>query len=147
MKNKSKKRCVNHSDRFVFSGDLCINCYRFLHAKPLTKTPIKPVSEKQKNMLVVYRMLRRKYLKEHPQCEVNLLGCTIQSTEIHHTAKKYTTDLWLNIKLFKAVCRTCHNRIEASPLLAKNLGIYNYTLSNEKDIPFIADDFIPMLDD
>lgn len=122
-----KKRCKNHPDRPLWSKGMCYECYLKEYGRQsLTKTPLAPISEKHKNLLTVYRLKRRRYLREHMYCEIQLEGCTRFSTEIHHTAKKATMADWLNEAKFMAVCRHCHHQVEMSPKLAKELGIYNY---------------------
>lgn len=123
----SKKKCPNHPDRPLWSKGLCYQCHLKEYGMVrLNKTPLKPMSERQKNILSIYRMMRRKYLREHMFCEIQLEGCTKFAEEIHHTAKKHTLATWLDKEKFMATCRNCHHKVEMSPKLAKELGIYNY---------------------
>ena len=81
------------------------------------KKAIAPVSEKRLGELAEYRVVREKYMKEHPECEV----CGEESGEIHHkngrTNKRLTDD-----KYFLAVCRGCHNFIHDNPKEAREEG-------------------------
>lgn len=129
----SKKFCPNHPSNKLWSQGMCIVCYRKQYAKPLKKTPLAPISNIQKNMLAVYRMQRRAYLREHPYCQIQLDGCTRKATEIHHSAKKYSKKLWLDQNHYVGTCRNCHQKVENSPDLAREKGIYNYKILNEED--------------
>jgi len=87
---------------------------------------MRKISSKQSKLLRKYAKVRKEYLSEHPLCEIDLPGCTRRATEIHHTAKKSTAELWLDTSKMKASCSYCHHEVEMSPNLAKELGIYNY---------------------
>ena len=87
---------------------------------------MRKVSTKQAKLLRKYAKVRKEYLSEHPLCEIDLPGCTRKATEIHHTAKKQTEQLWLDKKYMRSSCNECHCEVEKSPSLAKELGIYNY---------------------
>lgn len=67
-------------------------------------------SEKKASKILPYAVLRRRYLDEHPVCEVHLTGCTGLSEEIHHCGTEEKD--FLNTKTWKAVCRHDHNVIE-----------------------------------
>jgi len=94
----------------------------------IKRTKIKKISDKHKDIVRKYSKLRKEYLKKHPLCKIVLPGCTRLATEIHHSGKKYSEQLWLDTSLFISVCSSCHKKIEQSPSLAKELGIYNYKL-------------------
>lgn len=69
-----------------------------------------------------YLKLREKYLNENPTCEINVDGCTIDATEIHH-AKGRIGYLLTEIEFFKATCRKCHIWAELHPKEAKEKGV------------------------
>lgn len=89
------------------------------YAKPYPKPEKQPkkakkripkTSAKRKAQLVIYRPLRKRYLLDHPKCEIKLIGCTGKSTQIHHTSM---SDLdFLNTKTWKATCDGCHDQTE-----------------------------------
>lgn len=74
-------------------------------------TPVRKVSAKQAKELQDYGVLRRIYLQEHPECEVNLPGiCDGQATTVHHCAKRGKN--LLKADTFKSACMPCHEFIE-----------------------------------
>lgn len=86
------------------------------------RKPIKPVSDKQTKRLAEYRVVRDKYMKEHPICEARLQGCRTLSTDLHHGAGR-NGELLTNLKYFKALCRNCHNWVHENDLEAQELGL------------------------
>ena len=83
------------------------------------KSPIKGKKEgfKQKGMRKVskkrakqerqYRPIRKKFLQDHPFCELKLPGCAGAATQIHHAEGRENNRL-LNIDDFKSCCDNCH---------------------------------------
>jgi hypothetical protein len=69
----------------------------------------------------VYSTRRIAYLALHNVCEAKLPGCGIKAIEIHHKAGRIGENL-TRISGFLAVCRSCHDEIEADPEMAKELG-------------------------
>lgn len=67
------------------------------------------ISESLEAKLKVYRPLRDKYMREHPECEI----CNNPSQDLHHKAGrgKFLSD----VTTFMAVCRRCHNYIHENP--------------------------------
>lgn len=89
--------------------------------KPAKKKPIAKVSAKMKESLKVYSKLRKEYLKENPNCEAGLDGCTGKSGEIHHMKGRGKN---LNeVSTWKAVCRSCHHWITENSEEAIKLGL------------------------
>jgi hypothetical protein len=126
-KEKICKGC-NLSKR-LFSKGLCLSCYKKTHPyKIKTLKPINKVSSKQQQIIRKYSLVRKEFLLAHPTCTISLPDCTRKATEVHHSGKKFSEETWLDTSLFISCCRNCHNQIEASPELAKKLGIYNYKL-------------------
>lgn len=83
--------------------------------------PIPKVSQKQVERLAQYRKVRDHFMKEHPNCQARLQGCTIKSTDCHHSRGK-VGDLLTDNRYFKALCRSCHSYIETHPFNAKEMG-------------------------
>lgn len=78
-----------------------------------------------------YSIVRKEYLDKNPYCEARIPGCTIQASEVHHKAGKIGAKL-TDVSNFLAVCRSCHDKIEANPDFAKEEG---FSLSRlNKDI-------------
>lgn len=95
-------------------------------SKPMpTRSKVKPVSDKQKERLDEYKVLRWEYLIAHPKCEMRLIGCEDTATEIHHTAGRGKQ---LNVvSSWKATCRHCHStlhdKLSASEARGKGLKL------------------------
>ncbi|GAC1414464.1 MAG: hypothetical protein NVSMB66_7540 [Candidatus Doudnabacteria bacterium] len=69
-----------------------------------------------------YEKEKKKYLKEHPLCEMRP-GCKNLSTQIHHMKKRRTPDHRINPKWFRASCTGCNLWAESHPKQALELGI------------------------
>ena len=73
---------------------------------------IPKVSEKLKAALIDYKKLRLEHLKEHPDCQVKLIGCQNHrpTNTVHHCAKRGKN---LSKKeYFKTACTYCHDQTE-----------------------------------
>lgn len=71
---------------------------------------IRKVSTKQAKELRTYSKVREEYLKDHPFCQLKLVGCMIKATDIHHIHKRGKS---LNsTETFLAACRHCHTILE-----------------------------------
>jgi hypothetical protein len=93
--------------------------------KKIYKAPAK-VSEKRKVLNAEYSILRDQFLKNHDKCELKLLGCTIMSNEVHHTASGTNKVKNLNnVSTWKAACTTCHMELhdKMAARLARELGL------------------------
>lgn len=89
---------------------------------------LKIVTPKQARIVRKYLKKRNKYLEqpENQLCRIDTSGCTRRATEVHHSGKKWSEDMWLDESLFIPCCNNCHRKVENSPELARELGIYNY---------------------
>jgi hypothetical protein len=113
----------------------CINYQRYCrihigYSIPKVKE-VNKVSENQKETLKEYKKVRSAYLKEHATCQAQLEGCKGKATEIHHRAGKASRELYLETKLFLAVCPSCHKIIEVNPAFAKQKGFSVSRLSKQ----------------
>jgi len=94
--------------------------YKRIDGKPYCKpcaykaegklTRIKPIAKKRASELAEYKVVREKFLKQHPYCEIKKPGCTGNATDVHHMGGKWNKDL-LDSSKFLAVCRNCHDII------------------------------------
>jgi hypothetical protein len=92
-----------------------------LPAKPKSVLKrIKSVSDKKLIELAEYRVVRDKYLSEHPICEFHTCDCRV--IELHHMAGRIGK-LLTNPKYFKSLCREHHNYVELHPVEAKEMGL------------------------
>ncbi len=90
------------------------------------RTPIKKVSEKRKVLNQEYKPLREKFLIDHPECEIKLIGCQHKSTQIHHTASGWNKATNLNnTATWKASCDFCNQHLHdtMSAKEARELGL------------------------
>ena len=90
------------------------------NAKLQAKTFLKKKSSKQQKLDALYSVLRESFLKANPYCKARLLGCQINSTDIHHKCGR--GKFMLDSTTFLSVCRICHNQIEENPIMAKAMG-------------------------
>jgi|ADGO01.1.fsa_nt_gi hypothetical protein len=86
------------------------------------KKPIPRISKKRQKEIREYSKERKKFLTEGDKCEAGLPGCTITATDVHHMRGRAGGN-FLNRETWLKVCRSCHTRIEQSPLMAKKLGL------------------------
>ena len=92
--------------------------------KEKKKYVIPKVTAKRKEENKAYTPLRKKYLEDHPECQVKLLGiCTGKALEIHHVSTSHKD--FLNIKTWKSSCKECHRFLETvlSAQDRRNLGL------------------------
>lgn len=75
--------------------------------------PPSKMSQKRAAEMSEYIPLRAEFLKENPTCAVKFEGCTRQSTDVHH--RSMSADDFLIVDTWLAVCRTCHDKLEALP--------------------------------
>ena len=125
---KSKKPCPLHPNMKRWANGVCIKCHRKKYGLPAKEFATEPITEKEKNELAVHRMKHNRYLRQHPFCEIKLMGCSLQSYEINHKAAENKDNTWSNEEYFIAGCKSCTDKIKNSPALARNLKIYNYSV-------------------
>lgn len=129
QKLKICRRCKKKKK--LFSNKMCLECCRIVNPpKPLKKSRVKPISTTQKKRNEKYAEKRKIYLEEKKLCEARLDGCTVESTEIHHPRGRDGDNLF---GPFLAVCRNCHQFIEANPEEAKRLGFSETRLKKEEE--------------
>lgn len=106
------------------SSGSCMKAYNESKPKKGTNIPpskrsslIKPISDKKKKELVLYRKLRDEYMKNNPVCE----WCKSKpSQDLHH--RKPRAYYLCDISVFSALCRECHNRCESDHEAARKAG-------------------------
>ncbi len=115
----------------VFSHGFCRLHQRFnpkfkfpeFKKSPIKKTfnKISPVSDKRLEEMKEYRIVRDAFMITHPICQAKVEGCTYYSCDNHHRKGK-EGKLLCDVKWFMAVCRHCHNWIDANPNKAREKG-------------------------
>lgn len=94
--------------------------YGDVKPKPEPK-PIPQKSEKRKKVDAEYSKLKKQMMSESNKCEAGLAGCDKIAVDLHHKAKRTPKNICDRNNLLR-VCRPCHQKIEANPLMALELG-------------------------
>jgi hypothetical protein len=126
MAIKRNKCNSSGCEQYRFKAGLCLMHHKLEHPeeyqikksdKPLKQTPlkrklvsIKKVSDKQKERLEKYFLLRDQYFLEHPICEFP--GCNSKEIDLHHKSLRIGESLYEN---FMSCCRYHHNYIHSHP--------------------------------
>lgn len=77
------------------------------------KKGIKPVSDKRAEInKKQYVPASKRFVKEHPECELKMEGCTGKSQCVHHTKGKATIELLLDEQWWKGSCYHCNTLVE-----------------------------------
>lgn len=86
-----------------------------------SRTPINPVSDRQRDFLDDYHAKREVALEEvDNRCQAQLYGCMVVATETHHKAGRLGEDA--NTQLLP-VCRSCHQQITEHKVNDYELGL------------------------
>ena len=101
----------------VFSKGYCKYHWNIEYGKP-----IKKISDKQKEIIDEYKIVRDAYMKKNIVCEANFIGCTGLATQCHHKIPKHSKKTWLDDSEFMAVCFNCHDYIHVHDEEARKLG-------------------------
>jgi hypothetical protein len=84
--------------------------------------PIAKVSKKQAISNKQYSQLREDFLKSNPLCIAKLPDCTRIATDVHHK-KGRVGKFFLDTSTWCGLCRSCHQKVELDPKMAKELGL------------------------
>lgn len=98
----------------------CWSCQRQEH-KPTRVSKPRPRSLKKIKLDKQYSMLRVNFLTLHQHCQAALPGCSRVASEVHHKKGK-VGELYLDVRYWLAVCRSCHQWIETHPADAQEKG-------------------------
>lgn len=99
-RNPCKKEGCNYPR---FSGGYC-KLHQSHRTDKKIKTKIKPIGDKRKERLVIYRERRDVFLKANPTC----WNCGNSPTELHHKCGR-ENELLIEESNFVALCRKCHD--------------------------------------
>ena len=67
------------------------------------------MSSHRQRVMRKFAKLKKKYLEDHPLCEICLLrGVKSPAIDVHHAKGKISEELYLDESNFVAVCRLCH---------------------------------------
>jgi hypothetical protein len=133
MQSKLKVCYKCNQEKIIWKNDAgkryCKDCW--YQVKPVTKTitsktPIKPISDKQQKINVVYSLARKEFLsrKNNQCCEAKITqectGCRSEYLTIHHSKGRHK--YMLDTTTWKVLCLSCHTYIETHPDEARTLG-------------------------
>ncbi len=111
--------CLECDNPVVEFNGLCASC-NHAHRKAERDSkkvkvfkPIPKVSEEKAKELKEYTKLKKNYLEHKMACEMKFQGCSITSTDIHHTSLSATN--FLNTDTWVGCCRYCHTVCENMP--------------------------------
>ncbi len=123
LKNKECVEC-GRDNQPHFSKGRCKDCAQKSYNKPKQNSSINKVSEKRKQEQKSYSVLRKLFLEANPECACGgkIPGCDGMATDIHH-ARGRTGSLYLDVRHFKGLTRSCHAFVELNPLKAKEMGL------------------------
>ncbi len=87
----------------------------------IRRVPLRPRSIKRAEQEREYSERRKRYLAEHPICEL-WPGCKRRATEIHHIRGRNGKRL-NDERYWRSGCMQCHRRVHDSPAEARELGL------------------------
>jgi 5-methylcytosine-specific restriction endonuclease McrA len=119
-KKKICSACLQET--FLFKSTpvkLCKSCYQKSYSKP-----IKKVSDKHKETLKEYKVVKEEFLKKYTTCQIKLSpDCTYdKGIAIHHIIGKSSKELYLDKNNFIACCNPCNLHLELFPNEAYEKG-------------------------
>ena len=82
---------------------------------------IPPVGKSRAEENKQYKPLADKFKLDNPVCQIQHEGCTMHTVDVHHTRGK-RGKLLLDIRWFKASCRSCHTWATVKSKEAKEQG-------------------------
>ena len=85
------------------------------------RKPIHEISIRQAGLKEIYQIIRPGYLSAHSRCAIGLPGCTMLSTEIHHSYVR-TGYYLIESYYFRATCRNCHHIVTVDSKMAVENG-------------------------
>ena len=80
-----------------------------------------PISRKRAREARLYTLLRKEFLAARPLCE-SPWPCGNRATEVHHAAGRRGERL-CQVENFRALCRSCHQRVTEHPAEAIEVGL------------------------
>lgn len=87
-----------------------------------TKKSINKVSDKQKKINALYKILRDQFMKDKPMCQAGWEGCTHYSTECHHSKGRVGFNM-LDSSTYRSLCKNCHDKVGEQSDRAKELNL------------------------
>jgi hypothetical protein len=82
---------------------------------------IAPVKKSRAKQNRQYKPLADKFKLDNPNCQIKHDGCTIETTDVHHTRGR-RGKLLLDMRWWKASCRSCHRWATDNSKEAKEKG-------------------------
>jgi hypothetical protein len=85
------------------------------HGEAVIEKPARPAKVAEKRDKInkkEYYPEAKKFVKEHPECELKMMGCTGKTQCVHHTKGKSSIALLLDKRFWKGACFWCNNAVE-----------------------------------
>lgn len=100
---------VDGCDHRVWGKGYCAR-HQYLRTDKKIK-PVKPYSDKRRELNKLYDMEARQYRKENPECAIKSPNCTKYTQGVHH--KKGRGKNLLDKKTWLPACNACNHYVEA----------------------------------
>jgi hypothetical protein len=84
--------------------------------------PIKKVSDKMKEALKELAKIKKRKLKEQPNCQLGMPGCTKSATTLHHVRGRVGKQLLKEEDLLPS-CYSCNGQVEEKDGEARDKGL------------------------
>jgi len=81
-----------------------------------------PIADKRKLALKEYDEKSKKYLQDHPECNIKSPNCTFHASCINHTKGKDSLKQLLKVKDWESSCWPCNLYIEENHAWAAERG-------------------------
>lgn len=90
----------------------CIGRARYCRTCAFKMNPPKRIAFRSAKRIakdVLYKPLAVQFKIDNPVCQVNLPGCQVQTTDVHHLYSGIDRDKYLlDVSTWKSACRHCH---------------------------------------
>jgi len=115
------KGCKNKIDLVLnFCSDECKKQF-FDKRITVARKALNAVSDKRSREMKEYTKLRKQFLLDNPNCQMNFPGlCTGKATDVHHVHRRGKN--YLKVDTWAAACRNCHTYVETHPKESREQG-------------------------
>lgn len=108
--SQSNGYCISHK---IYAGESTVKD---------VKKPIKKVSDKMKEALKELAKIKKRKLKEQPNCQLGMPGCTKVAQTLHHVKGRVGKQLLKEDDLMPS-CYSCNTVVEEKDALARDKGL------------------------
>ncbi len=121
MQPKTHRKCVTCGSefrKFKTTDKYCSpQCAKIVSKANQSRNPIKAISDKEKERLKEYRLVRDEFMRLNSKCQI----CGKESTDLHHKAGRIGSNL-TDVNTFMALCRKCHREVHDNPKHSRENG-------------------------